>query len=78
MPSGGETMSDNPGYNPERDRALAGLENQRLADMDTHGISQQIVSATMPGADRLDGDDSPARPEEVLTFSGSLSTDFVS
>jgi uncharacterized protein len=50
-------VADNPGYDPERDQVLGDLENHRIADMDMHGVSQQIVSATMPGADRLDGEE---------------------
>jgi predicted TIM-barrel fold metal-dependent hydrolase len=45
----------NPGYTPESDAVLADIGASRLRDMDEHGITYQIVSASMPGADLLDG-----------------------
>lgn len=49
-------QSSNPGLNSTTRDRLADLETGRLRDMDAHGISQQIISATLPGADLLDGD----------------------
>ena len=45
----------NPGFTAERRNTLADLGENRLKDMDTHGITQQVISATLPGADLLDG-----------------------
>ena len=45
----------NPGFTVERRNTLADLGENRLKDMDTHGITQQVISATLPGADLLDG-----------------------
>jgi uncharacterized protein len=45
----------NPGYSQEGEAPLADIGAGRLCDMDEHGISYQIVSASMPGADLLDG-----------------------
>jgi uncharacterized protein len=36
---------------------LADLGDRRLSDMDAGGVSVQVLSATMPGADLLDGED---------------------
>ena len=41
---------------PDLEAQLADLGANRLRDMDEGGITQQIISATMPGADLLDGD----------------------
>jgi uncharacterized protein len=41
---------------PALEASLADLGTQRLRDMDEAGITQQIISASMPGADLLDGD----------------------
>jgi predicted TIM-barrel fold metal-dependent hydrolase len=48
--------SSNPGYSPESDIVLGDLDVGRLSAMDEHGITQQVISASMPGADLLDGD----------------------
>jgi uncharacterized protein len=40
---------------PDLEAQLADLGANRLRDMDEGGITQQIVSASMPGADMLDG-----------------------
>src|SRR5258708_29550299 len=45
----------NPGFTVERRNTLADLGGNRLKDMDASGITQQVISATMPGADLLDG-----------------------
>jgi predicted TIM-barrel fold metal-dependent hydrolase len=47
--------SSNPGYSPESDAVLGDLDVGRLSAMDEYGISQQVISASMPGADLLDG-----------------------
>jgi uncharacterized protein len=41
---------------PQLNARLADLGTNRLHDMDEGGITQQIISASMPGADLLDGD----------------------
>lgn len=48
-------VSVNPGYSEKREKLLADLGPARLAAMDEGGITQQVISATMPGADLLDG-----------------------
>ena len=40
---------------PELSDALSDLDQKRIADMDENGITQQIISTSMPGADLLDG-----------------------
>jgi predicted TIM-barrel fold metal-dependent hydrolase len=45
----------NPGYTPESEAVLADIGTNRLRDMDEHGITYQVISASMPGADLLDG-----------------------
>ncbi|MDB6162089.1 MAG: amidohydrolase family protein [Gammaproteobacteria bacterium] len=47
--------STNPGFTAERRNTLGDLGETRLKDMDAHGITQQVISATLPGADLLDG-----------------------
>jgi predicted TIM-barrel fold metal-dependent hydrolase len=44
-----------PGFSEAREKRLADLGAGRLAAMDEGGITQQVISATMPGADLLDG-----------------------
>lgn len=41
---------------PELEAKLADLGTNRLRDMDEAGITHQVISASMPGADLLDGD----------------------
>jgi predicted TIM-barrel fold metal-dependent hydrolase len=48
--------STNPGFTPERKAGLANLAGARLKDMDDCGITQQVISATLPGADLLNGE----------------------
>jgi uncharacterized protein len=48
--------SSNPGFTSTTSDRLADLGVARLRDMDVHGISQQIISASLPGADLLDGE----------------------
>ncbi|AIO34881.1 amidohydrolase family protein [Burkholderia cenocepacia] len=48
--------SSNPGYSPESDIVLGDLDVGRLSAMDEYGITQQVISASMPGADLLDGE----------------------
>jgi predicted TIM-barrel fold metal-dependent hydrolase len=45
----------NPGFTAERRHKLGDLGEIRLKDMDAQGITQQVISATMPGADLLNG-----------------------
>jgi predicted TIM-barrel fold metal-dependent hydrolase len=45
----------NPGFTAERRHKLGDLGETRLKDMDAQGITQQVISATMPGADLLNG-----------------------
>jgi uncharacterized protein len=40
---------------PELEARLADLGEKRLNDMDSGGVTQQIISASMPGADLLEG-----------------------
>src|SRR5258708_18413861 len=40
---------------PALEAQLADLGQDRLRDMDEGGITQQIISASMPGADQLEG-----------------------
>jgi predicted TIM-barrel fold metal-dependent hydrolase len=46
----------NPGYSPQTDALLGDLDAGRLSAMDEYGITQQVISASMPGADLVDGD----------------------
>ncbi len=45
--------SSNPGYSPESDAVLRNLGDDRLAAMEAYGITQQVISASMPGANHL-------------------------
>jgi predicted TIM-barrel fold metal-dependent hydrolase len=47
-------VSVNPAY-LKNEKMLGDLGPARLADMDEGGITHQVISATMPGADLLDG-----------------------
>jgi uncharacterized protein len=58
VPSLLETYFDlrtNPGFTPARRAKLTDLDAGRIEDMDDHGITYQVISASMPGADLLDG-----------------------
>jgi uncharacterized protein len=48
---------DVPWMTPELRDALADLGDRRLKAMDGSGITMQVLSATMPGADLLDGEE---------------------
>jgi uncharacterized protein len=50
---------------PELRDELADLGDRRLKAMDASGITMQVLSATMPGADLLDG-------EEGIRFARSI------
>lgn len=50
-----DVAGNNPGYSAARDAALADLGELRLADMDKFGVTMQVISASMPGADMIDG-----------------------
>jgi len=54
-----ERLGDRAGnmtwLNPVTSEALADVGLRRLADMDAHGIDVQVLSASMPGAELLDG-----------------------
>lgn len=47
----------NPGFTAERRTKLGDIGVGRLKDMDAHGITQQVISATLPGADLLNGEE---------------------
>jgi uncharacterized protein len=40
---------------PDLEAQLVDLDQMRLSDMDSGGVTQQIISASMPGADLLEG-----------------------
>jgi len=48
-------LRTNPGFTAQRKVKLADLDSGRIQDMDDHGITYQVISASMPGADLLDG-----------------------
>ncbi|PZV38789.1 hypothetical protein B5V02_09030 [Mesorhizobium kowhaii] len=50
-------LTTNPGFSPARKARLADLDDGRIGEMDEHGVTFQVVSASMPGADLLDGKD---------------------
>jgi predicted TIM-barrel fold metal-dependent hydrolase len=47
--------STNPGFTSTTAARLADIDAGRLKDMDENGISQQVISTSLPGADLLDG-----------------------
>ncbi|AUT66885.1 amidohydrolase family protein [Paraburkholderia terrae] len=48
-------LRTNPGLTPRRKEILTDLDEGRIKDMDDCGITYQVISASIPGADLLDG-----------------------
>jgi predicted TIM-barrel fold metal-dependent hydrolase len=48
-------LTTNPGFSAARKAKLADLGDGRIGEMDEYGVTFQVVSASMPGADLLDG-----------------------